>query len=287
MTDGLPEELREAGRWLEIPAPSPDSVAEQVLARLLAEAAPAPAVPAPGRRSRARAWAAARWRALTAVLCGLLVVLVLTPPVRAAVADWFGFGGVVVHRDPCARPGTGAPPPVRGDAPLDGAYVPQALGEPDGVAAVDGGRVLSMSWRVDGRTVRLDQFRATIDMVFLKKVGGAAEWVELGTGTDYGVWFAEPHYVQLVDPDGRTRREAPRTAGPTLVWQRGGTTLRLEGVPDLARALAVADSARRRQGLSPPADGNLAGPVGVTGAGPSERGTGCGSIGSSPGPESP
>lgn len=114
MTDRLPEELRETGRWLEIPAPSPDSVAEQVLARLLAEAVPDPAVPAPGRRTRARAWAAARWRALTALLCGLLVVLVLTPPVRAAVADWFGVGGVVVHRDPSARPATGAPPPVRG-----------------------------------------------------------------------------------------------------------------------------------------------------------------------------
>ncbi|MFI8184880.1 hypothetical protein OG539_25760 [Actinacidiphila glaucinigra] len=246
MTDRLPEELRETGRWLEIPAPSPDSVAEQVLARLLAEAVPDPAVPAPGRRTRARAWAAARWRALTALLCGLLVVLVLTPPVRAAVADWFGVGGVVVHRDPSARPATGAPPPVRGDARLDGAYVPEELGEPDGVAVVDGGRVLSMSWRVDGRTIRLDQFRATIDMVFLKRVGDAAEWVEVGTGSDYGVWFAKPHYVQLVGPDGRTRREAPRAAGPTLVWQRGRTTLRLEGVPDLARALAVAKSARQR-----------------------------------------
>lgn len=114
------------------------------------------------------------------------------------------------------------------------------------MAVVDGGRVLSMSWRVDGRTIRLDQFRATIDMVFLKRVGDAAEWVEVGTGSDYGVWFAKPHYVQLVGPDGRTRREAPRAAGPTLVWQRGRTTLRLEGVPDLARALAVAKSARQR-----------------------------------------
>ncbi|WUD73624.1 hypothetical protein OG937_19010 [Streptomyces sp. NBC_00510] len=251
MTDRLPEELREVGRRLEIPAPSPDSVAEQVLARLLAEAVPdpvvpAPVVPGPGRGARARAWAAARWRALTAALCGLLVVLVLTPPVRAAVADWFGFGGVVVHRDPSARPSTGAPPPVRGDAPLDGAYVPAELGEPDGVSVVDGGRVLSMSWRVDGRTVRLDQFRATIDVVFLKTVGDAVEWVDLGPGSDYGVWFAEPHYVRLVDPDGRARREPPRTAGATLVWQRGQTTLRLEGVPDLARAVAVAKSARPR-----------------------------------------
>ncbi|MDX3214957.1 hypothetical protein PV318_05295 [Streptomyces sp. ME02-6991-2B] len=250
MTDRLQEELHETGRWLRIPAPSPDSVAEQVLARLLAEAAQVPAAVAPGRAARARAWAAARWRALVALLCAVLVVLVLTPPVRAAVADWFGFGGVVVHRDPAARPGTGAPPPVRGDAPLDGAYVPVELGEPDGVAVIDGGRVLSMSWQVDGRTVRLDQFRATVDAVFLKTVGDAAEWVDLGPGIDYGVWFAEPHYVRLVDPRGRTRDEAPRAAGPTLVWQRGTTTLRLEGVPDRERALAVARSAQRRAGQS-------------------------------------
>jgi hypothetical protein len=244
MTDRFPEELREVGRRLDIPAPSPDSVAEQVLARLLAEAVPDPVVPTPGRGARARAWAAARWRALTAVLCGLLVVLVLTPPVRASVADWFGFGGVVVRRDPSATPGPGAPPPVRGHAPLDGAYVPAELGEPDGVTVADGGRVLSMSWQVGGGTVRLDQFRATIDMIFVKKAGAAVEWVKV-EGDD-GMWFAEPHFVQLVDPEGRSRREAPRTAGPTLVWQRGGTTLRLEGVPDRARAIAIARSARAR-----------------------------------------
>lgn len=243
--DRLPEELRETGRRLAIPVPSPDSVAEQVLARLLAEAVAAPAVPAPGRAARVRSWAIARWRALTAVLSGLLVVLVLTPPVRAVVTDWFGFGGVVVRQAPSARPSAGAPPPVRGDAPLAGAYVPAELGTPDGVAVTDGGRVLSMSWQAEGRTIRLDQFRATIAPVFLKTVGDEAEWVELGAGSaDYALWFAEPHYVRLAAPDGRTLPDVPRAAGPTLVWQRGNTTLRLEGVPELARAVAVAESVR-------------------------------------------
>ncbi|MFJ5218304.1 hypothetical protein ACIP98_26740 [Streptomyces sp. NPDC088354] len=244
MTDRLPEELREAGRRLDIPAPSPDSVAEQVLARLLAEA-----VPGEGRVRRARIGLAARWRTLVALLCGVLAVLVLTPPVRAAVSDWFGFGGVAVRHDPSATPGAGSPPPVRGHAPLDGAFVPAALGEPDGVAVTDGGRVLSMTWRRDGRTIRLDQFRASIDVVFLKTTGSAAEWVEVGG--EFAMWFAEPHYVRLVDPDGRTRREPPRAAGPTLLWQRGQVTLRLEGVPDRARALAIAESARPRGAASP------------------------------------
>ncbi|MFD3456559.1 hypothetical protein ACFWVC_30850 [Streptomyces sp. NPDC058691] len=254
MTDPLPEELREAGRRLDIPAPSPDSVAEQVLARLLAEAVPVP-VPVPGagggRVRRARIRVAARWRALAAVLCGVLVVLVLTPPVRATVSDWFGFGGVAVRHDPSATPGAGSPPPVRGHAPSDGAFVPAALGEPDGVAVTDGGRVLSMSWRRDGRTIRLDQFRASIDMVFLKTTGSAAEWVQVDG--EFAVWFAKPHYVRLIDPDGRTRREPPRAAGPTLLWQSGEVTLRLEGVPDRAGALAIAESARLREYPGPPA----------------------------------
>ena len=44
-----------------------------------------------------------RWqrRAGVAVIA-LLVALLATPPVRAAVADWFGFAGVIVQRGPSA-----------------------------------------------------------------------------------------------------------------------------------------------------------------------------------------
>jgi hypothetical protein len=242
VTDRLPDELRALGSSLDMPAPSPDSVAEQVLARLLREPTPRPT-----RGVRIRAWLRARRRALVAVLAGLFLVLAVTPPVRAAVADWldFGFGGVLVHHDPSATPGAGSPPAVHGSAPgiAPGIapLVPSVLGTPDGVAEGEDGMV-SMSWRTDGGgTVRLDQFPATLDPLFVKTSAEAAEYVEVDD--HLALWFAKPHFLALVDEGGNVRRhEAARAAGPTLVWQDGGLTLRLEGVASKSRAIEIAES---------------------------------------------
>lgn len=119
MADGeqedLPEELRALGRGMRVPDVDGGTMAERVLAQLLADAAPVPSAPAPAsvpaRPVRLRLLLRRRWRVLAAGLSGLLVVLVLTPPVRAAVADWFDFGGVQVRYDPKARPGARAPVP--------------------------------------------------------------------------------------------------------------------------------------------------------------------------------
>lgn len=106
----LPDELRALGRSLDEPGVAgSESMVERVLEQILAERVPVPVPVAepPGRGERLRGvrrWARVRWRALTAGLCGLLTVLVLTPPVRAAVTDWFGFGGVEVRYDPSAVP---------------------------------------------------------------------------------------------------------------------------------------------------------------------------------------
>ena len=76
------------------------------------------ALPAPGRPVHAwtRTWRQAgrsvadsvgsRRRRIALVVAAVLLALLATPPVRAAVADWFGFGGVLVER---GSPGT-APP---------------------------------------------------------------------------------------------------------------------------------------------------------------------------------
>lgn len=120
--EGLPDELRELGRRLRVPDVDGATMAERVLAQLLAEREPASVpVPEPVRRrwwtsawASAWAWGRERWRALVAGLTGVLIVLVLTPPVRAAVADWFGFGGVTVRYEPEGRhvpPGGAVPVP--------------------------------------------------------------------------------------------------------------------------------------------------------------------------------
>ncbi|MFJ8536305.1 hypothetical protein [Streptomyces sp. NPDC093591] len=267
----LPEELRALGRSLDAPgaADGTETMVERVLGQLLAEHVPVPVAEPPGAAERLRAvrrWTRLRWRSLTAALCGLLTVLVLTPPVRAAVLDWFDFAGVEVRYDPSAVPSPGAEVPGCGHsvslaqaerragfAPL----VPTELGVPDAVAVAGEPRgrfVVSLCWREDGRTIRLDERRASLDIGFAKTVREPPEWIALDTEpSDSGtpapaLWFARPHLLTfwLVDADGKPYTREERTAGATLLWaHRGGgdtVTLRLEGVASKERVLEIARS---------------------------------------------
>ncbi|MEV4679472.1 hypothetical protein [Streptomyces kurssanovii] len=273
----LVEELRGLGRGIRIPDVDGETMAERVLAQLLAGSAAPPVTPevvalsgpwAPGvtRRRRAVRWLRRRRRALSVGLSGVLVVMVLTPPVRAAVADWFGFGGVEVHHDPTARPPKAASVPWcqdpvglaeagrrAGFTPL----VPGSLGDPEAVSVAvgpEGRSVVSLCWREDGRTVRLDEFPARLDIGFAKEARLMPQWLMLGddgtgTGTPQstGLWFSEPHRLRfmMTDVHGDEWIEAERTAGPTLLWTTADavTTLRLEGVASARRAEEIAESA--------------------------------------------
>ncbi|MFE4170990.1 hypothetical protein ACFRR7_02895 [Streptomyces sp. NPDC056909] len=280
----LEEELRALGRGMRIPDVDGETMAERVLAQLLAEAVPVPvpgsgtgagtgtgAVPEPpgppgppGRSARVRRWLRERWRRVAAGLSGLLVVLVLTPPVRAAVADWFDFGGVEVRYDPSAGPRT--PPATPSAVPAPGCHrpvtiaeaarragftprVPAELGDPDVVSLAEtspGRSVVSLCWTERGRTIRLDEFPATLDIGFVKQVSVLPEWLSLRDGTT-GLWFGKPHLLRfrLIGGDGEGWSESVRPAGPTLLWQHGDRlTLRLEGVTSVARAEAIAESVR-------------------------------------------
>nr|WP_030682588.1 hypothetical protein [Streptomyces cellulosae] len=269
----LPEELRALGRSLDPPGGGSESMVERVLEQILAERIPEP-VPVtplrPGGRERlrlVRRWTRARWRSLTATLCGLLAVLALTPPVRAAVLDWFDFGGVEVRYDPSAVPSSGAEVPGCGrslslaQAERQAGFepvVPPALGAPDAVTVTDGPRgrfVVSLCWRERGRVIRLDEFAARLDLVFTKTVREQPEWVELAARpptdgmADPALWFPRPHVLSfwLVGADGRRYTREERTAGPTLLWSQGAAgdesvTLRLEGVASKGRAVEIARS---------------------------------------------
>ncbi|GLW44972.1 hypothetical protein Stsp02_06340 [Streptomyces sp. NBRC 14336] len=271
---GLPEELRSLGRSLDRPgADGPETMVERVLGQILAESLPVPvAEPArPGERLRsARRWTRVRWRSLTVTFCGLLAVLVLTPPVRATVLDWFDFGGVGVRYDPSARP-TASAEVIRcersesvslaraerqaGFAPA----VPPALGRPDAVTVTeepDGRFLVSLCWQEGGGTVRLDEFPERLDIGFVKTVREQPEFIALGdtSAPDPALWFARPHLLSfwLVGEDGSPHTRKERTAGPTLLWTHGaGTpdgetlTLRLEGVPSKERAVEIAKSLKK------------------------------------------
>ncbi|WP_435211703.1 hypothetical protein [Streptomyces sp. bgisy034] len=267
----MPEELRALGRSLDPPggADGAETMVERVLGQLLAEQVPAPVAEPTGTAERLRAvrhWTRMRWRSLTAALCGLLTVLVLTPPVRAAVLDWFDFAGVGVRYDPSAAPSPGAEVPGcdhhvslaeaerrAGFAPL----VPKEFGAPDAVAVTGEPRgrfLVSLCWHEDGSTIRLDERRASLDIGFAKTVREPPEWISLdsdasnGTAAEQALWFARPHLLAfwLVDPSGERFTREERTAGPTLLWSHGAggesVALRLEGVAAKERALAVARS---------------------------------------------
>ncbi|WP_405587781.1 hypothetical protein [Streptomyces sp. NBC_01092] len=270
----LPEELRALGRSLDArdAADGAETMVERVLGQILAEQMPVPVAEPPRAAQRLRAvrrWARVRWRSLTAALCGLVTVLVLTPPVRAAVFDWFDFAGVEVRYDPSAVPSPGAEVPGCGRSvslaqaerragfePL----VPKELGMPDAVAVTDEPRgrfLMSLCWREGGRTIRLDERRASLDIGFAKSVREPPEWISLapdasrGTAADTALWFARPHLLTfwLVDASGEHFTREERTAGPTLLWTHNAegesVALRLEGVASKERALAMARSVER------------------------------------------
>ena len=175
----------------------------------------------------------------------------LTPPVRAAVADWFGFGGVQVRYDPSASPPPGAALPAC-RAPVSAAEAgrragfvpraPRALGEPDAVSvsAVPGGRgTVSLCWYGRaGSTVRLDEFPARLDLGFVKQVrimpAVAGRWA----GGRTALWFAEPHVLQ-VPADRRGRAAVDRVAAD------GGADA---AVDDARRADDAAAGGRGRHG---------------------------------------
>ncbi|GAB2723268.1 hypothetical protein [Streptomyces bullii] len=276
----LRAELMALGRSLDPPGEvGAESMVERVLEQLLAEHVPVPAVEPPGAGERlrqkvraGRRRARARWRSLTAVLCGLLALLTLTPPVRAAVSDWFGFGGVQVRYDPSAVPSPGTEVPGCGrSVPLADAerragfapLMPETLGPPDGVtvSGLPRGRVLvSLCWRERGHTVRLDEFRARLDTSFIKTVPQQPELLPPIGETpadgipDPALWFPRPHLLTfpLVGPDGARYTWRKRTAGPTLLWTSPGgegvVTLRLEGVGSKERAVEIAESLREPEG---------------------------------------
>ncbi|MFD9908444.1 hypothetical protein [Streptomyces sp. NPDC059063] len=262
----LPEELRALGRALDRPE-SGETMVERVLAQIVAEGA-VPRRPGPGARlrdggRRLRHGLRARWRSVTASACALLTVLALTPPVRAAVSDWFDwfdFGGVEVRYDPspptsaAGTPGCGASPVSLARAERAAGFrpvVPKALGEPDAAAVTRGPGdrfLITLCWREGGRTVRLDEFPAQLDPGFTKRLDVRPDWEDIGVGM--ALWFARPHRLEfwMRDAEGEQWTRTERTAGPTLLWTHGedqDLTLRLEGVASKDRALGVARSVPR------------------------------------------
>ncbi len=256
----------------ELSRPDQQVVAYRFLLGLTeAETAAALDVPRGTVKSRtSRALARLRTRLGAAVLAVLAValVLVLVPPARHALAHAVDgvlrFAGIRVSAGPVRLPASARPLPSTGPVSLDQARararfpvaVPALLGAPTAVEIADPGpdgapRLVSLfypsGYASAGSTgggstngpVRLDEFDGRLDGVFVKGTPGV-QWVTVGG--DVGLWLAQPHPLVYVDRAGVEHTETGRLSGPVLIWQHGEVSIRLEGVADLADALAIATS---------------------------------------------
>ena len=209
--DALVSDLVALGRELTGPTPTA-GLTGTVMTRL--SHAPPPVVASTLElllRRMVEAFAEQRRRAVV-LLTALLLALVATPPVRATVAEWFGFGGVIVRQQPTPGPSTAPPPPALGptislaeaEALVEfDPVVPAELGAPQGVQVSGDRRLLSMSWDDEGgRAVRLDQFDGRLDFTFAKTAPGVEFTSVAG---DFAVWFDEPHDVVVLNGDGTKR----------------------------------------------------------------------------------
>ena len=250
-TSPVDSELRELGRWLDLP-PEPD-VATAVRGRLQA--------PGSAGRPHRRLWRAAA--VLIAFVTFAAAIVVASPQVRAALLDVLRVGSVEVHPGPAptatrspAQPGraTGLHPTTLAAARRSAGFrlfVPAAPFEPpDEVLVEDGPHPTYVGLRygagpgrppasTGGLSVQVDEIAGDSTRFFEKYLSGApARPVQVGDAP--GVWIDGPHELIVVDRAGEVRVEPPRLAARTLVWQRDGVTLRLEGDMTLREALAVA-----------------------------------------------
>ncbi len=258
-------QVRGLGRSLVIPPPADDTV-DLVMARLTTEPAPTgsswqrmlAAIGDTGRRLLAR------WRLAVAVLVTVLLAVFVASPAGAGIREWLGFGAVVVVQDdaPEARTMPSAGPSVAAGLPAGtsevslpqarsmvtfGVGVPAALGDPDRVGVSDDRRVVVLQWSdaapAEGQAsppVQLDQIAGSPDPYYVKKVFEDVEFTTVN-GRE-AVWLKQPHPIVVVDPSGVERTQTARQSGPSLIWQRSGVTLRLEGVAALEQAVTIAES---------------------------------------------
>lgn len=208
------------------------------------------------------------WRAITASTLVVAVALVLAvAPIRQAVADWLGIGGVRISLTDEPLPDVD---PVDIDlgrrVSIDEAQkvidfqlqTPASLGDPDEVriATTPAGTLVYLVFATNGDLppvadtgigAILTQFQGGLDRDILLKVVSTETVVETTTVRDVdGFWISgDPHLIGYLDPtNGGLVTDSTRLAGNTLLWEEAGVTHRIESSLNLTQTLEIADSLR-------------------------------------------
>jgi len=262
--DALEVRLVDLGAHLDLPATP--ALATGVIARL-------PEAPPASRSRRARVWTLRRRELLGAALAlAAAVALVLAiPPARTTVAHWLGIRGVEITPvrtlppipsrtvEPSALPGDGLSLGLALSLPQAQSrvgftiLVPAKLGPPDAVwVRDDEGGVVTLVYRPgpgmpgqapSGVGLLVTEFRATAQPFIEKFVGPDTVVTPVRVGGANGYWITgAPSAIAYTLPDGSIVGETLRLAGPTLVFERGDLSVRIEGAPAWANAVAVAES---------------------------------------------
>jgi hypothetical protein len=213
-----------------------------------------PATPDLVRAVRARiqpepAWR--RWRfalaAAAAVLLAVAVTVAAVPDARRAVAGFLGLPGFQVQKVKVLP----SPSPIQRGQPVSidearrlAGFTLLVPGPPEKIraAAFDNGP--------PGGEVELDlaggpvvtEVTGNVDSGFFgKMVGPDGQVVQVSVGGDKGYWFTgDVHDFFYTDGSGQFRTDIRRVAGDTLVFERKGVLVRIEGARNQADALRIA-----------------------------------------------
>jgi hypothetical protein len=223
---------------------------ERQLSELGAEIA-YPATPNIARAVRVRIRPASSWRRVLVLAALLLIVatgsLVLNPDARRAVAGFLGLPGFQIQKVkvlPSPSPYYGSKVVTLDEARRLAGFSVLLPEAPERV------RSASFDSRPPGGEVELDlvggaivtEVKGGIDKGFFgKMVAPDGQVAEVSVGGTTGYWFSgAQHLFFYADADGQFRSDQLRLSGDTLVFERNGVIIRIEGAKDQADALRLA-----------------------------------------------
>jgi hypothetical protein len=189
-----------------------------------------------------------------ALVAGVVAGVAAVSPARTSILRFFHLGGVTVERvekldlPPVSRRGPLAPgrevslARARANASFP-VLVPRRYPTPSHTlfygSDPPGGQVSLVYGSLERPRLLVTEFRGTkVEGAFDKKAGRRTFVEQVRVGGVPGIWLGgAKHQFSFLDEGGMTRAYETRLAGNTLVWERGGLTLRLEG--DLSKAAAI------------------------------------------------